>query len=107
MNGREGSITTWSRAGTPSGNRAVPTCCRINNGTYKELRAFVPVFVFGGLLRDPVQQLTTNDRNRGSGIGDREEAPMNYTTPAVTKITLAGALGEKCDYDGSIMYCDW
>jgi hypothetical protein len=31
---------------------------------------------------------------------------MNYTKPAVTKITLAGALGEKCDYDGSIMYCD-
>jgi hypothetical protein len=32
---------------------------------------------------------------------------MNYATPAVTKITLAGALGEsdKC-WDGSLYLCD-
>jgi len=29
---------------------------------------------------------------------------MSYTTPKLAKTTLVGAL-EKCDYDGSIMYC--
>lgn len=29
---------------------------------------------------------------------------MNYTTPAVTTTTLAGALGEKCEYMASICY---
>jgi len=30
---------------------------------------------------------------------------MSYTTPKLAKTTLVGALGEKCEYDGSIMYC--
>ncbi|GBE25341.1 hypothetical protein BMS3Bbin02_01626 [bacterium BMS3Bbin02] len=31
---------------------------------------------------------------------------MNYTTPALTKTILAGALEPYCEYDGSIMYCN-
>jgi hypothetical protein len=30
---------------------------------------------------------------------------MKYTTPALAKITLAGALQEKC-WDGSLYLCD-
>ncbi len=30
---------------------------------------------------------------------------MSYTTPAVTRTALAGALDDQC-WDGSIYYCD-
>jgi len=35
----------------------------------------------------------------------REEVYMKYTTPAVTKTALSGALGEEQCWDGSIYYC--
>jgi hypothetical protein len=32
---------------------------------------------------------------------------MKYTTPALAKITLAGALEDQdCKWDGSILYCN-
>ncbi|VAW08102.1 hypothetical protein MNBD_ACTINO02-1171 [hydrothermal vent metagenome] len=31
---------------------------------------------------------------------------MNYTTPAVTKIALSGALSEEKCWDGSMYLCD-
>ncbi|GBE25342.1 hypothetical protein BMS3Bbin02_01627 [bacterium BMS3Bbin02] len=61
MNGREGSTTRGNRVATPSGDRALYIHCRFNNGVHDEKRAFMPVFVFGEPLQDPVHQLTVSN----------------------------------------------